>query len=94
MFHSKKKNAFRQIRLGRSIEIIRGFTPSSVRCKIKTPFQNSFYVKLVPAKQILFKRIEMTAEYTALSESKYPIKREFGAKVGNGKTSAPLSTCT
>ena len=72
-----------------------GFNPSSVRCKIKTPFQNSFHVKLVPAKQILFKRIEMTAEYTvALSESKYPIKREFGAKVGNGKTSAPLSTCT
>ena len=52
-------------------------------------------MELVPAKQILFKRIEMTAEYTvALSESKYPIKREFGAKVGNGKTSAPLSTCT
>ena len=74
---------------------MRGFTPSSVTCKIKTPFQNSFYVKLVPAKQILFKRIEMTAEYTvALCESKYPIKREFGAKVGNGKNSAPLSTCT
>ena len=34
----------------------------------------------------------MTAEYTvALCESKYPIKREFGAKVGNGKTGATLA---